>query len=645
MPDRPKVDVSSSSLLPVVRAPKDTGHTIIPPDIDDLRRQLRKPNSASQMLLPSSTGKPSFANLLLPPEGQAGLSTARTAIQKANDDDAQLVNLMVNPQSDLRQQVIERDIAERRAYQAEQCAIYATSKTNQTAPQPALIECQLQGETYVVKSLESISPDIVAEVSDFVSESEREEIRYAVRAWHEAASLGEQGTGHVTEAWNIYKQAQEGFAEFVLNDAAKTAIGTDETLIVTPANLERVRLADKTAKIALQAFIVQAREWHQKRSQAIPRKPVSKSKSFAVQTGQELDTLARGQSAGKTKEDYKSNPQLQNYTYQKPGDSHYLEIPLTQEDIDAGLDLSFIGNLVAQQDADAILTTFYALRLLTPTEPVPHGLTTTTRVDLDDIMQKIGWKPRSTADRQTARAQIWSYLLFNDRARIKGLRSGLSIDPITRKQMETRIDAPLWKIGATESGIQPSLLPAYEVPKVVELLLSREMLPFLTDPRLVQYLPCGEMLGAISPDQPSGAWARVIGMSVANFWRRHPEATLERSIYPTRSELLTHYLPKKAPLSEIRKVEKPKRAQDYWRQSIGILVSEGFLANEGEALNPNATEWKGYEWLEDWLKEKVVLIPGAMMKDALAVISSHTPPRKPKDLTAKPQRRTQQASA
>lgn len=64
---------------------------------------------------------------------------------------------------------------------------------------------------------------------------------------------------------------------------------------------------------------------------------------------------------------------------------------------------------------------------------------------------------------------------------------------------------------------QLTLFPALEVPLRVEIIVNRDWTRLCWLPGLAQYLPIGELLGAIPLDQPSGAWARVLDLSLASF--------------------------------------------------------------------------------------------------------------------------------
>jgi hypothetical protein len=190
--------------------------------------------------------------------------------------------------------------------------------------------------------------------------------------------------------------------------------------------------------------------------------------------------------------------------------------------------------------------------------------------------------------------------------------------------------------------VQPSLLPAYEVPLRVELMITREWVRLLTHSGLAQYLPLGELLGAIPGDQASGAWARCIGLALVNLWRRQPKAIMAGTLRPTRHELLDHYLPKTALPEEILSSTNPFRARKYWSQALGILCENGFLAPEGEVITAREAAKRGsvsrQGWKRDWLQEEVYLRPGPKMLLHVQTTEKALGHIKPRDLRA-PNRR------
>ena len=158
------------------------------------------------------------------------------------------------------------------------------------------------------------------------------------------------------------------------------------------------------------------------------------------------------------------------------------------------------------------------------------------------------------------------------------------------------------------------------MPIRVDLVLSRERTLLLTSPQTAQYLPMGELLGSIPGNNARGAWARVIGLGLASFWRRLPRESLDGTIKPTRRELLERYPPKTGPVSEVLNSKDPKHAVLHWCNAINMLVEVGFIEKVGEALI-SATQMRAnlprQDWTESWLNDTVDLRPGPQMRSAV----------------------------
>jgi len=125
------------------------------------------------------------------------------------------------------------------------------------------------------------------------------------------------------------------------------------------------------------------------------------------------------------------------------------------------------------------------------------------------------------------------------------------------------------------------------------------------------------LLAEIPAAQPSGAWARVIGLALANFWARNPHG----GILPTRRELLTRYTPRgNAIPTDILKGDTPGRAVEYWHNALQELVKRGYLAQRGEAtltLKQIKAPLPRYEWQDKWLDGTVDLQQGENMVEAV----------------------------
>ncbi|RYZ79745.1 MAG: hypothetical protein EOP06_26625, partial [Proteobacteria bacterium] len=216
---------------------------------------------------------------------------------------------------------------------------------------------------------------------------------------------------------------------------------------------------------------------------------------YFINTAPEMDALGRAAAEGKHQLNYELGDG--GFLHRIPGAAHYVRLELTHEEELSGLTNAVLENLVAEQDADAALAFLYVARLLAPPlshiSREPRGVV----VELDDIMDKIGWIARNTADRLEKRARIYQFLLFGARARVVGARRGKYKERHTGEIIDTVIDSALWYLLDKEFSAQKSLFPTGEVPLRVEMIVSREWAKLLTSPLTAQYLPMGEVLGMI----------------------------------------------------------------------------------------------------------------------------------------------------
>lgn len=344
--------------------------------------------------------------------------------------------------------------------------------------------------------------------------------------------------------------------------------------------------------------------------------PSRRSPEFPILTNQEMEALNRAAADGKHGRNYENSEYLVSRVHQVPGASHRVQVRANQGE--SGFEA--VEQLTAQQDADSALALLYIVHLLAP--PTNEGKTALLEgeIVIDDVISKIGWTPRNTAHREELRAQIYNVLRFGERAIVVGTRSAAYKDKMTGKVRDTQIEASLWRILETESpkdvGVLSLPFSQRETPIKVHIAISPSWAALLTSPQMAQYLPLGEVLGAIPGAKPSGAWARVIGLSLASFWRRLPAAALDGSIKPSRRELLERYTPKTGDVGEILYSTNPQRAIEYWCGALAILVESGFLEASGETLVTFDTMRENMNrkgWAEEWLDAEVEVRPGARM--------------------------------
>ena len=366
------------------------------------------------------------------------------------------------------------------------------------------------------------------------------------------------------------------------------------------------------------------------------------AEDYVIQTSQEAAILLASICDGRLGKEWSSDTQAGTRTYEKQGSTHAVQLRLTEDERRAGLETPALEEMTKLLDADGTFAVLYVSRLLAPPSPLPANAFAGGWVDLDDVMKKIGWDPRSTAERSECRRIVWNYLRFCARANLMGRRNSTYRDPLTKQEIPTSIDGPIWRFMKEERPIQPSLFGEEEVPVRVQIAVSPEWTRLSTSPALAQFLPMGELLGAIRPDKPSGAWARAVGLSLAGFWRRQPRAALDGSIKPTRRELLTAYTPKIAPPEEIFASKNPRRALEYWRGALQILVEEGFIAKSGEATRTEqqmVSHLPRKGWWEVWINESIELHPGPAMETAVRRCAENLPVLKPQNFKTLPRKR------
>jgi hypothetical protein len=349
-------------------------------------------------------------------------------------------------------------------------------------------------------------------------------------------------------------------------------------------------------------------------------KQTHKAPDYYINTAPEMDALERAAADGKHGRHYAKNTQDESLHHSIPGASHHVRLELTLSETMQGLNSDALESLAKEQDADAALAFLYIARLMAPASLQLDQDYAGGQIDFDDVLSKIGWDPRSTEERREMHKRIYQFVLFGERAQVIGERRGSYKDKHTGKPISTVVSSPLWRVLRTEKPEQQSLFPMHEVPVRVEVVLSNEWRELLTTPQTMQYLPMGEVLGAIKGNKAAGAWARVIGLALASFWRRNPRETIGGTLWPTRRELLERYPPKTGPVSDLIASTKPLRAVEYWCGALEILAKLDFLEPVGEvavSFEKQKEQLPRQGWGEPWLNQRVELRPGPLLRDSI----------------------------
>lgn len=373
-------------------------------------------------------------------------------------------------------------------------------------------------------------------------------------------------------------------------------------------------------------------------------KPAQETQKFDLHTGQECDALVKGAGDGKSGVNWFNEPQRGARIWEESGASHRLEL-LSAQDKAPDLPFEALEELTQVQSIDAAFAFFYVCGVLSPPgseRPTTVGAT----IDLNDVMQKIGWlrdKPDAPT-REERRRKIWDFLRFFASAQVVGQRSSQYIDPHTGETISTRIEASPWMLGDIE---RPKDDPnPRSTPLRVHVVISATWKPLLTSPTLTQFMPLGELLGAIPSGKPSGDWARTIGLVLSRLWRIKPRETNARTFCPTRRQLLTIYTPKTQTVEEVLASNNPKHAVDFYREALRLLAETGLIAPEGDAA-PEVTSTSMLEpfgrqgWADQWLDGTSGVFPGEGWQPTVEERAAALPPIKAKNLKAKRRPRKQ----
>lgn len=355
-----------------------------------------------------------------------------------------------------------------------------------------------------------------------------------------------------------------------------------------------------------------------------------REKEFVLHTGEEWTAFMQSAADGKALRHFSGNDQAGILRHQRPDAAFYTETKLLEEERSAGYGIELLQQAAGQLDLDDGLAWLYISHLLAPPAPLTQGAYAGGWVDLDDVARKtMGGYARNPAEAKERRHKVWRAIRYGARAHIGGRRSVPYFDKTTGQQIETEIYTTPWQIVSRQQAGQLPLFGADEEPPVrVELVASREWTALTTEGSTAQYLPFGEVLGAIPASQAGGAWARSLGLAYINWCRRRVTEALEGRDLPSRQELLDAFPSKISSYRDILSSNDPRRALSYWQAAETILVQAHIIEANTNLYQP-ATR-KG--WAETWLNEHPNWRPGILLCPVLEALATKRFPASARDL-------------
>jgi hypothetical protein len=348
---------------------------------------------------------------------------------------------------------------------------------------------------------------------------------------------------------------------------------------------------------------------------ALPPRTRKKIARYPVHTGEEWQEILHATSDGKTLQHYVANTQTGTVRHQRPNAGYYTELSLSEEERRAGYDTGLLLQAAGTLDADDGLICLCISQLLAPSSPLPQGATAAAWIDLNEVAIKaLGGYAPNEAEAQKRRAKVYGAMRYFTRTHVGGQRKVEYYDKQSKRKLDTQIYTTPWQIVSRQEEIL-SLFPenaGENIPVRVELVASRRWLELTTQPSTAQYLPFGELIGAIPANQPGGAWARVLGLAYLYWCRCHlPEAAA--GITPrSRRELLDQYPSKVAPYHEILASKNPRRALDYWRSAESYLRETELIETAADDA-----ELPRKHWQEKWLSASPPWTPGLRLRQTL----------------------------
>lgn len=365
----------------------------------------------------------------------------------------------------------------------------------------------------------------------------------------------------------------------------------------------------------------------------MPPKTKKKIARYPIHTGEEWQEILHATSDGKTLQHYVANTQAGTLRHQRPNAGYYTELSLSDEERRAGYDTGLLLQAAGTLDADDGLICLCVSQLLAPSAPLPQGATAAAWIDLNEVAIKaLGGYAPNEAEAQKRRAKVYNAMRYFTRTHVGGQRKVEYYDKQSKRKLDTQIYTTPWQIVSRQEEIV-SLFPentSENIPVRVELVASRRWLELTTQPSTAQYLPFGELIGAIPANQPGGAWARVLGLAYLHWCRCHlPEAT-SGGTPRSRRELLDQYPSKVAPYQEILASKNPRRALDYWRSAESYLRETELIETIEEDV-----EMPRKHWQEKWLSAPPPWKPGSRLRQTLDELMKNRFQAAPRSLQSK----------
>ena len=306
------------------------------------------------------------------------------------------------------------------------------------------------------------------------------------------------------------------------------------------------------------------------------------------------------------------------------------ELLLLDDEREAGHGIELLQGALDKLDADDKLIWLYVSQLLAPVEPLLQNTFAGGWVDLDSVARKtLGGYARNPQEKEERRAKVYHAIRMGARTEIIGSRSVPYVDKQTGQVIDTRLHTSPWKIMGREMPEQPTLFAVDTIPLRVELVASREWSALTTHRDTAQYLPFGEVIGAIPGSKAGGAWARALGLAFFDWCRMNPAGALaETPALFSRQWFLERHRAKIAPYDEVLAGEHPADVWKHWHAAEGLLRETGLIEAPPSLTKPPQRQG----WATEWKREPPLWKPGPILRPVLESLAQNKFVEKPRQL-------------
>jgi hypothetical protein len=174
--------------------------------------------------------------------------------------------------------------------------------------------------------------------------------------------------------------------------------------------------------------------------------PVIRSPEFPIHTSQEWTALLQAATDGRHDLHYTNDVEAGARIHLRPNAPFHTRLGLLDGERSDQRGMDLLRRLTDRLDIDAAFALLYISHCIAPPRPLPDNAYAGGWVDLNDVANKIGLRADTAAEAEDNRRLVWDYIRFGARASIVGSRTTSYVDPRTKKNIETRIDTPLWTV-------------------------------------------------------------------------------------------------------------------------------------------------------------------------------------------------------